>query len=534
MISVTSFRVRNLRCIEDSGYIDLKPITILVGRNSSGKSTLARVMPLLRQSAEATKRGPILWWGRLVDFGSFDEAINKFADEKAIGLDFKIGFEADDLRTRSRRGMGRLSLFRTLDAGVLDVSLTFRNSASSTYTSNISLSAYDFRCDLTLDAEGMVQAIDCGTYSWRPSRNIVCYAPQDRLIPNHMFLKSSEKAPSEENAVGWEVFDPFQTELTKAIRYFVHGNTTEDRIRQLATKIPVGRRSDIFHSLMSIANPASFHESLLQHGPSSRAFVRLCDAAFAANVDVLLEQVNSVLNTFSNEVIYLEPLRATAQRYYRQQALAVGEIDSKGENIAMYLDSLSTAQQRDFNDWTSQHFGIKVVPKKEGGHISISVKQVAGGVEANIADMGFGFSQMLPIAAQLWAASTSMAAQIPNRPKVANPLIVIEQPELHLHPEYQARLADVFVAAIRRQKERGTARSSTGGLRIVAETHSPALINRLGALIADKAIMSDDIQIILLEQENSNLPSTVRRASYDDDGILRNWPIGFFDPYMGG
>lgn len=137
MISITSFRVRNLRSIEDSGFVDLKPITIFVGRNSSGKSTLARVFPLLRQSAEVAKRGPILWWGRLVDFGGFDEAVNRYADEKSIGLDFKIKFDAEDLRSSSRRGLGRISLYRSLSAGVLDLSLTFQNSDSGVYTSKI-------------------------------------------------------------------------------------------------------------------------------------------------------------------------------------------------------------------------------------------------------------------------------------------------------------------------------------------------------------------------------------------------------------
>lgn len=525
MISITSFRVRNLRSIEDSGFVDLKPITILVGRNSSGKSTLARVFPLLRQSAEVAKRGPILWWGRLVDFGGFDEAVNRYADEKSIGLDFKIKFDAEDLRSSSRRGLGRLSLYRSLSAGVLDLSLTFQNSDSGVYTSKISIRLFDYRCDLTLDDAGLIKSIECGTYSWRPSGQTICYAVQDRLVPNHMFFKASEGS----NAGSWESFDPFQAELPRAIRRFVHGNTTEHRIRQLATKIPVGTRSDIFKSLLTIANPPSFREGLQAYGEKSRAFTHLCDVAFVANVDVLLEQINTALATFSNEVIYLEPLRATAQRYYRQQALAVGEIDSKGENIAMYLDSLNVAQQADFKEWTAEHFGIEVATKKEGGHISISIKQVAGGAESNIADMGFGFSQMLPIAAQLWAASTSTASRIPNRSRTANSLIVIEQPELHLHPEYQAKLADVFVAAIQRRIGRG---SSTGNLRICAETHSPALINRLGELIAEKAISIDDVQIILLEQERSTSPSKIRTASFDEEGILRNWPIGFFEPSL--
>ena len=64
-------RIRNLRSLEDTGPIELRPLTLLVGKNSSGKSTLLRVLPLLRQSIEVDTAGPLLWFGRYVDFGSF-------------------------------------------------------------------------------------------------------------------------------------------------------------------------------------------------------------------------------------------------------------------------------------------------------------------------------------------------------------------------------------------------------------------------------------------------------------------------------
>jgi predicted ATPase len=75
-----------------------------------------------------------------------------------------------------------------------------------------------------------------------------------------------------------------------------------------------------------------------------------------------------------------------------------------------------------------------------------------------------------------------------------------------------------------------TGRPALGGVRILAETHSPALVNRLGALVAEKVISSEDVQVILMEQESSSQPSTVRHATFDEEGILRNWPIGFFEP----
>ncbi|MEC4853537.1 MAG: AAA family ATPase, partial [Jaaginema sp. PMC 1079.18] len=67
-------RIERLRCLSDTGDISIKPITILLGQNSSGKSTFLRVFPLLKQSVESRTTGPILWNGRLVDFGNYEDA----------------------------------------------------------------------------------------------------------------------------------------------------------------------------------------------------------------------------------------------------------------------------------------------------------------------------------------------------------------------------------------------------------------------------------------------------------------------------
>ncbi len=61
-----AIRIENLRSLGDTGLVQLRPITLLVGQNSSGKSTFLRSFPLLRQSVDANVSGPILWWGDLV------------------------------------------------------------------------------------------------------------------------------------------------------------------------------------------------------------------------------------------------------------------------------------------------------------------------------------------------------------------------------------------------------------------------------------------------------------------------------------
>jgi AAA15 family ATPase/GTPase len=70
--------------------IELKPITILVGKNSSGKSSFLRAFPLLPQSLMTRTSSPILWYGDFVDFGSFDISVSNNATDQPISFSFGI------------------------------------------------------------------------------------------------------------------------------------------------------------------------------------------------------------------------------------------------------------------------------------------------------------------------------------------------------------------------------------------------------------------------------------------------------------
>ena len=85
---ITALRIQNLRSISDSKFIEFKPIMILLGKNSSGKSTFLRSFPLFTQSVDKKLRGPVSWFDTsYVDFGDFKTAKNKFAtDEEGISF----------------------------------------------------------------------------------------------------------------------------------------------------------------------------------------------------------------------------------------------------------------------------------------------------------------------------------------------------------------------------------------------------------------------------------------------------------------
>ena len=93
-----SLYLKNFRSIECSGDIELKPLTVLLGTNSSGKSSFLRVLPLLKQSIETKSRGPILWFGNYVDFGSFNETVFNKDLSRTIDIGFCIPLSTHQTR----------------------------------------------------------------------------------------------------------------------------------------------------------------------------------------------------------------------------------------------------------------------------------------------------------------------------------------------------------------------------------------------------------------------------------------------------
>lgn len=89
---ITHIRIQNLRSLLDTGFIEIKPLTILLGANSSGKSTFLRSFPLFTQSVSKSLREPISWFDdAYVDFGDYDTAKSKLAPEgEGIMFSYKI------------------------------------------------------------------------------------------------------------------------------------------------------------------------------------------------------------------------------------------------------------------------------------------------------------------------------------------------------------------------------------------------------------------------------------------------------------
>ena len=100
--------------------------------------------------------------------------------------------------------------------------------------------------------------------------------------------------------------------------------------------------------------------------------------------------------------------------------------------------------------------------------------------------------------------------------------IIIEQPELHLHPAVQSELADLFIEAIR-TKEDGRERK----VQFVIESHSEHFLRRLQRRVAEQTLTPDDVAVYFCESPQDGTGSGIRPLEVDKFGRIKNWPKNF-------
>lgn len=510
-----SIRIKNLRSIAMNERIKILPITILIGKNSAGKSTFARSFPLLRQSCEAKKRSPVLWFGDRVDFGSFDKSIRNDAEEKRIEFEFNLRLYEDASYSLNFMPINGEEIATDYP---VTIKLEIGKSRSGiTIINNIQLRVLGFEIEVLIDQTNSVASIKCGNEVWLPKVNNYTDAPYESILPNLTFLTESSNASKRPS---YTIFAPFSEEISKIIESSPYAEIKEALVNLIAG-VPFVEKGRLAKFIVNRSR--YFIKGGMDESDDFSDFIASLEDKIAIfKINDILKKVDSGIKDYYEGVKYIEPLRATALRYYRKQELAIDEVDSKGENLAMFLDGMSLPRLEAFNRWTEKNFGFKVNTINEGGHVAVVITEENSDAPLNLADIGFGFSQMLPVITQIWLSTEASSAYQKN---TKTSCIVIEQPELHLHPSFQSKLADVFAAAVDVSKNN----AGTTPTQLVIETHSNHIVNRFGQLISQGKLKSKDVQILIFEKEEASR-SVIRKAGFDSDGYLTNWPVGFFEP----
>lgn len=548
-VTVKSIRIQNIRSLKDTGDIQMLPINILVGQNSSGKSTFLRTLPLLKQSINKRTDGPLLWAGDVddyVDFGSFQETVTNDGSDRIIlsfGIPNNAFTDAAFSFFYNRETMEQIREFLSED-DILTYSITIQR--KSRKRENISVihlkskmhdvAIRDIKTNniaekVLIDGREVIDARRIRENDVVNSE--IYYHPSYRyselfgfVIPpiSYQILELFESIKRWRSEVGHseieaDNYSRYHTQSAFCTALEIIGaclcyNIPIDAIsakQRQTSKANLGKEESTW--LLRIVD--YIHAADLQDKINAK------DLAILSFSFSILGPIESFIKTFFNQVHYIAPLRATAERYYRLRNLSLSEVDYQGKNLAMFLNGLSSKRMKSFQEWTDDLFGFHALVKESGGHLSVGISRVDNNLSVNLSDTGFGYSQILPIITQLWDLSTR---ERQNRDAAAPLVIAIEQPELHLHPALQYNLAKAFIAAI------DLAKKHHYQLQLILETHSETIVNYFGRAVENNVISKENVQVLMFERDQETMYTTVRRSEFDNDGYLSNWPIGFFAP----
>jgi predicted ATPase len=520
-----SLRIQGLRSLKDTGKIKIAPLTILVGENSAGKSTFLRTFPLIKQSLTSSTRGAILWYGSYVDFGDFEQALSKYSQNDS--MKFSFGIDTTKLQNVSRHYF--LNFLEKSFYGKYEIIIELRKDKKKNakiFEIAISYNGINtvvkFDIQKTKIASVIIDKNDVSSYF---KNSDIGKMSAGSLFPVVMFDNAIERSYKYKTRmphvfVNEEILNEMSDKLTPYVR---KGTNLSDIVQQVI-RCDIGSKKAFFAGLLKASNAKTWKTKIDAIKQTPEKLDSLISLVMAYQLPPLLYLFNEYFSDVFRGISYIAPLRATAERYYRTQNLSVEQVDHQGSNLPMFIDNLSDSQKSIFKDWMKENFGFYLDARSSTGHLSLYLQYEKSDTSYNVTDMGFGFSQILPIITQLWFT----ASRQPDRDNHFGisskiKMLVIEQPELHLHPRMQANLIDVFIKAIKLCK------TNDIELKIIVETHSETIVNYLGRAIIKDKISNQDTSIVIFNKNGPDEPTEVTVSSYDDEGCLIDWPWGFFD-----
>lgn len=264
--------------------------------------------------------------------------------------------------------------------------------------------------------------------------------------------------------------------------------------------------------------------------PPKKTYLPERSLAFTADAVALLGPTGAEVQDLAlrirqmiSDIAYLGPLREHPERSYLWSGVEPGDLGKRGEKaVHALLASDNTRKKQSatreggaqwlvdrVSDWLKR-LGVadQLLLERQGRSRHYELIIIRGSQRANIMDVGFGISQVLPmlVLAHFVKPGTT---------------IVAEQPEIHLHPRAQGGLAELMVEVARERK-----------VQFLVETHSEHLFRRLQTMIAEERFASDDCRLYFVDRDEHGAPQ-LTRLEVDPYGRVRNWPKHFFGDAIG-
>jgi predicted ATPase len=440
---IKKFGFKNFKAWETFGPVRFAPLTVLFGSNSSGKSSVAQYLLMLKQTTESPDRKMVFNIGSAktaVDLGSFHEMVFEHDETRKISVDIQWA---------------------------LPESLKLTDSyAQKVYAGE----ALRFEAEVGLNAKGATLAVERMNYVFGDLDSQGFAAG----------MKRSEKPKT-----------PF--ELTQR---------NYDFVRNVGRKWPITSPVKCYGFPDEVVN-------------------------YYQNADVV-RSLNLGFEQLFQKLFYLGPLRERFLRQYSWTGEVPEHVGWKGE---MAIPAILAARGRSINRgkgsrlkpfaqivaaWLQQmglieSFEVKPVALNRR-EFEVLVKTPGARKPVNITDVGFGISQFLPVLVQCYYAPPGS-------------VVMIEQPEIHLHPSAQAWLADLFIDVIR-SWEGGRPKN----VQLIIESHSEHFLRRLQRRIAERSFDRQEVAAYFFKPGQNG--AQLEELDVDIFGNIRNWPEKFFGDTM--
>jgi predicted ATPase len=408
---IVEILVAGFKSISEEQRIEIRPLTILAGANSSGKSSMMQPLLLLKQTLEASyDPGTLLLNGPNVKFTSADQLLSRIDKGLSLGS-FQVGM-------RVNTGESFLTNFRK------EHKMGFR-------------------------IDQMEISNKSGKYLLWPEMNHAQII-KTRITAGKSF---SEETPEGFGEGRWEI---------KRARCFL----------ELAW---VARRPDGLE--FSVAeHTAGLWEGIIP------------------------------------EVIHLPGLRGNPERTYPVTAVGSSYPGTFEKYTASVISEWMDESEATLNELSHELQLMRLAGGISADRVNdVQIELQVGRLpdvsptrredRVNIADVGLGVSQTLPVLVGLHAAKP-------------NTLVYVEQPETHLHPRAQFILAQVLASAANR------------GVRVVVETHSSVLLLGVQTLVAEGHLSPDKVKLHWFQRQPDGR-TVVNSADMDEAGAFGDWPEDF-------
>ena len=523
------YRLTNFKAFGETVTIPIRPLTLIFGANSSGKSSIFQSLLLLKQTLEEAKNPatallPKVPKGSLVDLGTYSD----FVHRHETGRNFEFGARFDLERTDALPPLAR-KIIESVGAMNAGLTVQFSSIKERTYLRQADLAIGDQR-----------QAI----ISYFRHRHLYPptpkhpherfgYSEEVEIKPELEFWRSLYTCTKRYISSRLEAVEAQEDSLSEKLKNYQF----EDAVKDIRDALPssqvdyenfLPKSHIIYNSLLFQISDNFLTDSILygsildNSGLYNWVLNDEDEYIYEVNLSPFVSHICSSFERNLRDLVYLGPLRSRPERDYEFSGDTTDYVGQSGEYMPDILAEKPELVEQTNKDleWLMK-YRLKVLKSQyEDGslnnRISLRLVDTDTGIDANLPDVGFGIGQVLPVVVQSCLSKKKT--------------LLIEQPEIHLHPVQQAELGDLFI------------RSALGEQRntILLETHSEHLMLRILRRIRETseneplpegipAIRPEDVAVLYVQPGEGDEGAQVIEIPVTEDGdFARLWPEGFF------